>query len=81
LVAVGTDIDGAVKGKASVASDVESLHKHDGHFADSIVSKIIGVAILEFGVVLHRYFFDPLLMNISDPLPLKYFDWLDACSR
>jgi len=70
---VAADSDVVSKGKGSVTSDVESVHKHDGHFADSIVSKIIGVAILEFGVVLHRYLLYPSLINLSNLLPLSAF--------
>ena len=45
----------ALQKEASLENDTESQDHHHGHsFEDSAATQVIGVAILEFGVLLHR---------------------------
>lgn len=46
--------DGEISFEKQKMDDVESLHQHRG-MEDSAAAQIIGVFILEFGVILHRY--------------------------
>lgn len=54
--------NGDQKDDRANSADVESIGKDDAHnhhrgnaFTDKAITQIIGVAILEFGVALHRY--------------------------
>lgn len=37
------------------SSDIENGMVHKHQFTDNVLAQIVGVAILEFGIVLHRY--------------------------
>lgn len=40
--------------KVKTSSDIETVSVHDHGFEDTVSTQVIGVGILEFGVVLHR---------------------------
>lgn len=75
-------IEGNVdESKLKVSDSKLDIEDQQHRVLDSALTQIIGVAILEFGVTLHRYVCHVIPLFKRLIRSRKCVDWIDACRR